>query len=253
MKKFLILLLVFGLASAASAAVNIVEDFQAYTVGSINGQGGWTGSDTPQVADEGGNKFWRYTGAPGDKRVSRPLPAFDDDVWTLKFDMRASQKGGNGADEWATNTPSQLQIFDQSTDPIHFKFNQNGGFMMNDGNPGGMMMNDVPDAYTAGMTPAVEADFYMNYVGQWAHYKVEVDMEGTSDLYWMDNSGNWDLVGSRDTKGDYSSIIDTLDLAAYLPIEGLTLDFDNVSFTPEPATIMLLGLGGLALIRRKRC
>jgi hypothetical protein len=35
------------------------------------------------------------------------------------------------------------------------------------------------------------------------------------------------------------------------PLSG-TIDLDNVRFIPEPATIAMLGLGGLALIRRKK-
>ena len=33
---------------------------------------------------------------------------------------------------------------------------------------------------------------------------------------------------------------------------GSTVSFDNLALTPEPATIALLGLGGLALLRRRR-
>jgi hypothetical protein len=36
------------------------------------------------------------------------------------------------------------------------------------------------------------------------------------------------------------------------PLSGSRLKIDNVTLVPEPATVLLLGLGGLAVIRRKR-
>jgi len=96
----------------------------------------------------------------------------------------------------------------------------------------------------------------MNYVGQWAHFKVEVDLvAATTQLYWMDNSGNWDAVGSPDnldSGGGPTNIIDSYRVSGKINAMGATLDFDNIQLVPEPATIMMLGLGGLALIRKRR-
>ncbi len=43
----------------------------------------------------------------------------------------------------------------------------------------------------------------------------------------------------------------TVELGCALPVSGSATQFDNVSLVPEPATMLLLGLGGL-LLRRKR-
>ena len=127
--------------------------------------------------------------------------------------------------------------------------------MLNDGNI--MGMDDIPDAYTAGFaTQEEEDDYFMNYVDQWAPWKFELDLTaGTVDWYWMDNNGAWDLMGSRGmgNAGDVSATtIDRISLGGKINTADVTQDFDDFSITPEPATIMMLGLGGLALIRRKR-
>ena len=46
---------------------------------------------------------------------------------------------------------------------------------------------------------------------------------------------------------------DTVSAASYeVPANGYFSGIDDINITPEPASLMLLGLGGLALLRRRR-
>jgi hypothetical protein len=264
MKKLLILLLVLGLSSAAWAYP--ADDFESpKTVGDLDGQGGgsgftnnWSSPDTTiDVDSETDNQFWRYNSDGSDDSSNRLFTALEaGGEYTIYLKFRASQKGGNGTDEWATNTPGHFQLReDGAADPLHLKVNQSNVWMLNDGTM--MGMDDIPDWYTAGGHTQEEIDdYYENYVDNWADWKFELDLTAqTVAWYWMDNSSNWDLVGTRGmgNAGDCSATtINRISLGGKINTTGVTQDFDDFYIVPEPATIMLLGLGGLALIRKRR-
>jgi hypothetical protein len=53
--------------------------------------------------------------------------------------------------------------------------------------------------------------------------------------------------------GDVSSTaINRVYLGAKCNVADVTIDFDNFAIVPEPATMLMLGLGGIALIRKRR-
>ncbi|MCC5843523.1 MAG: PEP-CTERM sorting domain-containing protein [Verrucomicrobia bacterium] len=71
------------------------------------------------------------------------------------------------------------------------------------------------------------------------------------------------LGGSRDSTNTLTTTIAALDLPSGLGsefgvgarLDGATAEFSNLSIIPEPGTLMLVGLTGLALVfsaRRKR-
>ncbi len=91
----------------------------------------------------------------------------------------------------------------------------------------------------------LKAEFYDASNGQLAVVELEKYMAGTSVDQWYEMSGS--VVAPENTS--YGRIV--LTLADYFSGVGGALNFDNAAVTPEPGTLALLGLAGLAVIRRR--
>ena len=77
------------------------------------------------------------------------------------------------------------------------------------------------------------------------------------DWNWNTIANNWEFPGDGTWKSFTSPTITapagTLSVLFKLEQWGnSTIDYDNIVVTPEPATMLLLGLGGLALARRRK-
>ena len=250
MKKLLILLLVLGLASAASAVVNVTEDFEptATTVGALNGQNGgtgwsaaWSGSGSYSVLSETSNQYYSNAYA-GTKDISRGITAFSDRQFTVSLFVRM----GSRQNTWGTGTPCELQLREGSVDPIHLKFEPGNETFRCSGN---WLVDYGQIADDANSDDGALKDLYAGWVG----IKLKVDMtEETIDVYWEQNDGDMQWIAQTGLDNTATATIDYLKTQTRTGGEGSEFELDNLAIIPEPATIMLLGLGGFALIRRKR-
>jgi hypothetical protein len=123
--------------------------------------------------------------------------------------------------------------------------------------------NGMFTTWNSGVSPDSTANQATSWTGvnnQWSHVGILVDYEtGTADIYQkMVNVGDTSALTASDIifndvpiytgNQDYAS---TVFIQSDFSVNG---HFDNISVTaiPEPVTLVLLGLGGLALVKNRR-
>ena len=273
MKKLLVLLLVLGLASVSFAAqANARADFDPlaqseepfnYTLGNLAGQGKAVATPGDWASSWGlfGNEpvdptFQVVEGGcegSGHSDPSQHLQMFDADTssrgaerdmnaWTGDFTYEFCYKWTGGGPVATLQHQFENAAGDR---PLNIKWEAAQQFRVNDTTlvsnfktPGGDLKSPV---------------------GNWVQIRIVCDMDtATFDLYWENTDNGMSYVGTKVgfKDGDFVNDKDVVYYRADAPkmntTDGQGIELDHIRITPEPATIMLLGLGGLALIRRKR-
>jgi hypothetical protein len=220
-----VVLAVVGVCSIASASV-FTEDFEAYAPGSaMHGQGGWKGWDNSAAAGAPASSMYAYSG-------TNSVEIIGSADLVHEFD----QAGG----QWEF---SAMQYIPDGTHGTTYFL------LLNTYNDGGPYDWSVQLAYNLD-TGIVTSDFGGGATapivhGQWVELKFLIDLDNnTVDEYY-----NGALLSTHQWDDNVHGTLGCVDLYGN---NASSVYYDDVRVVPEPATLSLLCLGGLALIRRRR-
>ncbi len=228
LKQVLLVSIVASLMLAGSAQAGLIENFEGYADGALlNTAGGWTSSGATYYLasyDGAGYNPSKAAQAPDDSNVMKAAKAVGASETEMTFRGYHEDSGSWVYVHWQEDASNS-----GASDTARFKV-KNGTITFEV--PGG---SEQTASYTS---------------GNWYDYKITAPVNGVNrdvtGYYKLSSSSTWIPMGAMQTSSGWTPG------GVHMALVGLGA-VDDLIFTPEPATMLVLGLGGLlALLRRRR-
>lgn len=267
MSRLVKILLCVCVCSAMAYSVPLFTENWDGTGGVINA-GTWTVSEVADLGNivlrdqEGDNDY--ALAIVGQRGSGNPVPHWGDWIYSVATinrveNLAITYKVWQGVSEGWPNYPDQYSFhggWHNTNSTVYSSMEAAVGYVWSaitaaGGENGAHGLTDAH--YLSGMQAAIDAS-----VSKATATTVRITLGGTSGALWeysTDNGANWNLgFDSRNVVGASTNVANYIGFGAFDQQWGTAMIDDiSVEVIPEPCTLALLGIGGVAaLIRRKR-